>query len=671
MVRSHSPSWLRAGIVLTPSRVRARFRPGVEWLEERRLLTTWFVDTTNNDGVGSLRDAISKAAAGDDIAFNVTGTIALSSSLEIDRSITINGNNQVIISGSGLAGVFVVGASNPEIFVGIFNLTIADGLAADGAGIRNQASMNVASVSFVNNTATGAGGAIFNSGSLGCFNCTFVANSALDGAAVFNAVSGTGNLTSATLVGNTPAGFAGALVNTNPEASSFFFDDIIEVESTGFTATAGVAFVDRVVATFTDSSPRAEGDYNIRLPDIDWGDDSATSFGRVVALGGGRFAVLGSHTYNVDTTFPVSVQVHKFVSDFFLDFSIQSNAAVLTRDQAATLIDFDLQTALPGDEVVIASSTGVTATLLLGNTDAAPPATLFVGTFAGNPEDAASAGLVFYDVRVTNVPPGSVLTVTFAYPGFAGDQVFVQYFDVVSQTYQLVQAPTFINAVADTVTIVLTDATIPSLAMLSHTVFTIALAPAPAANQAPAATATTTINPFIVSATNSVSGQVSAPISTSFSSSAPVTLTLTPLQQTTLRGSQSAVGGSEASAETRGAFGITGGSSEEVPFKWVWNLLRLDEVLQWLQPASGRMEEAQPPMDEPPMETWLEMPLFFPGQGLPAPAAPAASAGAAPLLPVPQADALAAQDAQRLACIGLAFAGAVGLCAEKRRRACS
>lgn len=685
MVRGHSPSWLGAGNAQTPSRVRARLRPCVEWLEERCVPAQLIVTNANDDGAGSLRAALAAAEVlegKDDIVFapSMQGqTIQLTSELAVNSVVSIGGIDEfgtfvdgITIRGGPSSRVFTI---NSEISVDIFRLTIAGGTADQGGAIWNGGSLSLSEVTFVSNTATEAGGAIFNQGFLtvnfcdfvsnsaaqggalfnvGTMNCTgnaFTNNSALEGAAVYNTSDGSGSLYGTSLIGNSDF----AIVNDAPYFS-FSVYDVLTFDLPVLTATVQEEESTYVLARFTASDP---GEFSVF---ISWGDGREGTPGTIVPVGE-IFEVRGNHAYTRDTTFPIQISISKGESFF----RVSTTIAVLTEDQANALTDFELVTALPGDEVLIANSSGVTAALVLGDTNADPPATLFVGTFSGNPEDAASTGLVFYDVRVTNVPPGSVLTVTFAYPGFAGDQVIVQYFDVVSQTYQQVQAATFIDAVADTVTIVLTDTTIPSLAMLSHTVFTIALAPPPPTPAA--ATATTTINPFIVSATNGVSGQVSAPISTSFSSSAPVTLTLTPLQQSTLRGSQSAVGGSEAAAEGRGAFGIVSGGSDEVPFKWVWNLLRLDDFLQWLQPPTGRMEEAQPPMDEPLMETWLEMPLFFPGQGLSAPAAPAASADATPLLPAPQVDELLAQDAQRLACIGLAFAGAVGLCAEKRRRA--
>ncbi len=72
-------------------------------------------------------------------------------------------------------------------------------------------------------------------------------------------------------------------------------------------AVAGRAFINVVVATFTDSDPNASpSDF---LAAIAWGDGITTSSTTVIADGQGRFQVLGTHTY-VDTgTYTFSVQV--------------------------------------------------------------------------------------------------------------------------------------------------------------------------------------------------------------------------------------------------------------------------------------------------------------------------------------------------------------------------
>ncbi|HEX4794584.1 MAG TPA: hypothetical protein VH370_12365 [Humisphaera sp.] len=69
----------------------------------------------------------------------------------------------------------------------------------------------------------------------------------------------------------------------------------------------GVPLTDAQVATFSDAGypTNAASDF---AATINWGD-GATTAGTVVALGGGNFGVHGTHTYNKEGVYPVSVNV--------------------------------------------------------------------------------------------------------------------------------------------------------------------------------------------------------------------------------------------------------------------------------------------------------------------------------------------------------------------------
>ncbi|MBD2681053.1 MULTISPECIES: DUF4347 domain-containing protein [Nostoc] len=137
------------------------------------------VKNTNDSGIDSLRQAISLAnstAGGDEIIFDITGTITLSSALPAitddlkidgDNKITINGNQQQILTVGNGADVT------------ISDLTLTNGLAkgSDGASggggglgaggalfINNNSSVLVNNVTFTNNQARGGNGTTGASG---------------------------------------------------------------------------------------------------------------------------------------------------------------------------------------------------------------------------------------------------------------------------------------------------------------------------------------------------------------------------------------------------------------------------------------------------------------------------------------------------------------------------
>src|SRR5947209_3253223 len=84
------------------------------------------VMNTNDNGPGSLRQAVADVAPGGTITFDVTGTIALTGGeLTIDKDLTINGPgaNQLTVSGNNLSRVFNINGGS----VDISGLTISNG----------------------------------------------------------------------------------------------------------------------------------------------------------------------------------------------------------------------------------------------------------------------------------------------------------------------------------------------------------------------------------------------------------------------------------------------------------------------------------------------------------------------------------------------------------------
>ena len=141
-------------------RLRA-FRPKLEGLEGRTVLSTLTVLNTLDKGAGSLRDTITNAKSGDTIEFapSLDGqTITLTSDeLAIKKSLDIEGPGASLlaISGNRTSRVFDI---SEGLTITIAGLTIEDGLATGGGGggILNVGStLNLSNDVLSNNTALG------------------------------------------------------------------------------------------------------------------------------------------------------------------------------------------------------------------------------------------------------------------------------------------------------------------------------------------------------------------------------------------------------------------------------------------------------------------------------------------------------------------------------------
>src|SRR5262249_31293908 len=115
---------------------RHRFRPRLEGLEDRTVLSTLTVLNTLDKGAGSLRDTITKAKSGDTIVFapSLDGqTITLTSDqLTINKSLDIEGPGPSLlaISGNDANRVFNI---NEGLTVTIAGLTITHGRGGGGS----------------------------------------------------------------------------------------------------------------------------------------------------------------------------------------------------------------------------------------------------------------------------------------------------------------------------------------------------------------------------------------------------------------------------------------------------------------------------------------------------------------------------------------------------------
>ena len=124
------------------------------------------VTNTNDNGPGSLRQALADANDGDTIEFAVTGTIGLTSGeLVVDKSLTISGPgaDSLAVNGSAKSRVFYVG---PDAVLTISQLSITNGNATTdfGGGIYNDQS----TLTLNNCELTGNDCCLHGSGNTGC-----------------------------------------------------------------------------------------------------------------------------------------------------------------------------------------------------------------------------------------------------------------------------------------------------------------------------------------------------------------------------------------------------------------------------------------------------------------------------------------------------------------------
>jgi hypothetical protein len=207
-----------------PARTRARVRPRLELLEDRRLPSTLTVTNNLDSGSGSLRAEIAAARSGDTIVFasSLSGqTINLTSGeLVINKSLTVQGPGsvQLAISGGGLSRVLEVDYAKKEN-VTVSGLTLEKGAAGTGGAILNYGALTVTGCTLTGNLTpqfNGGGGAIFNGSNapLTVSGCTITGNTANHGGGILNE-GGSVTISNSTLSANTAtyAGEGGAIAN--------------------------------------------------------------------------------------------------------------------------------------------------------------------------------------------------------------------------------------------------------------------------------------------------------------------------------------------------------------------------------------------------------------------------------------------------------------------------
>src|SRR5258707_7053654 len=171
------------------------------------------VTNTNDNGSGSLRQALLNANDGDTIdATAVSGAITLTSGeLLVAKSLTINGPGAdlLAIDGNATSRVFEIGSGET---VTIFSLTITNGLDdVSGGGILNGdgATSTITNCAVSGNSAVGIqgqGGGIFNAGTLTIVNSTVDGNTAGSAGGITGDGGGICNRGTLTIVNDTISG---------------------------------------------------------------------------------------------------------------------------------------------------------------------------------------------------------------------------------------------------------------------------------------------------------------------------------------------------------------------------------------------------------------------------------------------------------------------------------
>ncbi len=182
------------------------------------------VISSEDSGIGSLREAIANADTNDVITFanNIT-TIYFSGVIKLDKSITINGNevNNTIIQN---ATTWTDNVNKKRYFeilsnvtVTLNHLTLKDNTANCGGGaIMNKGNLTLNNCTFNNNRAYDVGGAVYNSteGVLIADNCIFSNNNAPSGAGALVCHGKSTSISNCTFEENSSQ-FGGAIYNNS------------------------------------------------------------------------------------------------------------------------------------------------------------------------------------------------------------------------------------------------------------------------------------------------------------------------------------------------------------------------------------------------------------------------------------------------------------------------
>lgn len=214
------------------------------------------------DGDCSLRDALEVAAPGDTITFSVTGTITLSSYLDITKNLTITGPGpaSLTLDGNNATRIFNV-ASNKTVAISGLTLTrgkpLADQLCG-GAAIHTTGFLTLDDMVITNNDATlandpmwcsyprGGGIKVWQNGSLTVTNSIIRNNKSYwDGGGIyFESTNGTLSLTNVTISDNTVTSDIGGGLQLEKASGAVTLDRVTVSGNTAYSHSGGVLIDD-------------------------------------------------------------------------------------------------------------------------------------------------------------------------------------------------------------------------------------------------------------------------------------------------------------------------------------------------------------------------------------------------------------------------------------------
>jgi hypothetical protein len=253
---------------------RRRFRPWIEGLEDRAVLSTLTVLNALDKGAGSLRDTIGHAQDGDTVLFApaLAGqTISLTSDeLAIKKSLDIEGPgaDKLAICGGDKFRVFDI--VNQGLTVTIAGLTITHGRGGGGgvgsgggggAILNASSTLNVVNDVLYDNQAETRGGGITNqNGVLNATNTVFIGNQAIggrtsaytEGGAVWNSNrNSSATIVGCTFIGNRAVGANGGVITNNTDGATLGQANGGAIHSEGFTGQPSTLVVQN--STFIDN----------------------------------------------------------------------------------------------------------------------------------------------------------------------------------------------------------------------------------------------------------------------------------------------------------------------------------------------------------------------------------------------------------------------------------